>query len=588
MARSPEARVSTEAVADGLRHRSVTRATASLREMVSDLGWWPLVPIIFLAMLFELPHLIAVAQDTRGHVFVGMFWAPHDVSQYLAAMRDGAAGAWLVTDHLSGEPHAPAMIYPLYAVLGKLAVAAGIGIERAYQLAGSAARIVLLVAIYAVTGLVSQRPARRQLAFLLIAVSSGMTSFLAVLLYAVGIEVDLAGAEFNVPEVSTFLVFFTAPHLMLALALLFGIARSVVAACNGGLAGVWLTAAFVVILGFTNSFSLATVCAVLGVFGAVQFWRGALTRHGFAAIAGAFLAAGPFILYTVLVFTPDPFWGETYGRQNKTLTHPPLDLLMGYGLLAPLAALGAREFVRQPTPGRLLVLTWIVVSAVLMYLPVGFQRRFSYGLHPMLALAAAYGLPLLWRQIRMARPPVTILTRTVGTTLLGQALFGSTMFLYVFTVFGALGPSRGWVTEVDAGADRAAFQPLAMQQAGQRLAQRVGPGEIVLGHTISGNLLAGMIRGRVYAGHWVATLDFARKEREVRWFYSGSLDADRVQFLRDQGIRYVVYGPYERALGAQIPLADDQLSEALALVEETDGVRVYAVRHAATAVAPRP
>ena len=84
-------------------------------------------------LLVEIPYLVAHAQIARGLVFVGMFWSPHDFAQYAAAMREGAASAsWLVHDHLSGEPHAPALMYTFYVALGKASVMLGMQPEATF------------------------------------------------------------------------------------------------------------------------------------------------------------------------------------------------------------------------------------------------------------------------------------------------------------------------------------------------------------------------------------------------------------------------------------------------------------------------
>jgi hypothetical protein len=69
-----------------------------------------------------------------------------------------------------------------------------------------------------------------------------------------------------------------------------------------------------------------------------------------------------------------------------------------------------------------------------------------------------------------------------------------------------------------------------------------------MGSTLTGNFLAGAAPGRVYVGHWVATLDYDRKAERMRWFYGADLDHERQEFLEVSGIRYVVYGPHERRL----------------------------------------
>jgi hypothetical protein len=81
--------------------------------------------------------------------------------------------------------------------------------------------------------------------------------------------------------------------------------------------------------------------------------------------------------------------------------------------------------------------------------------------------------------------------------------------------------------------------------------------------------------GRVYVGHWVATLDFSRKQRDMAWFYRGPFDEQRRQFLTDQRINFVVYGPFERR-DAAWPGPTDAIP-GLDLVYDANGVAIYEV-----------
>ena len=54
----------------------------------------------------------------------------------------------------------------------------------------------------------------------------------------------------------------------------------------------------------------------------------------------------------------------------------------------------------------------------------------------------------------------------------------------------------------------------------------------MLGSVLTGNYLAGAAPTRVYVGHWVATLNYAQKARDVNWFYDGPLDDERRAFVR--------------------------------------------------------
>jgi hypothetical protein len=180
---------------------------------------WPPIVSLAIALLLEIPHEIALAQADHGMTFVGMFWSAHDVSQYLAAMREGAAGSWLIADHLSSEPHNPALMYGMYVLLGKVTVLLGADFERMYVLAASVGRFLLLLALCAATGLVTERDGRRRLAFCLVVFGSGLSAVLGIGANIAGERLRTAATDLNQVEVSTFLTLFTAPHLMVGLAL---------------------------------------------------------------------------------------------------------------------------------------------------------------------------------------------------------------------------------------------------------------------------------------------------------------------------------------------------------------------------------
>jgi hypothetical protein len=537
---------------------------------------WPLIVSLAITLLVEIPHQIALAQAGRDLAFVGMFWSAHDVSQYLAAMREGAAGAWLIEDHLSGEPHAPALMYGLYVLTGKLTALLGADFERMYVLAASVGRFLLMLAVYVATGLVTAHDGRRRLAFCLVVFGSGLSAVLGIGARIAGVGLPTSGTDLNQVEVSTFLALFTATHLMIGLALALGIARTVALAWDGSRAAAAGSVVMAGALGVVNPFSLATICAVLTAFGVVQLVRRRVTVTGVVTLAGVVAAAAPFLLYSLLVFTADPFWGATYGRQNKTLTDPPGELLLGFGLLVPLAIVGAWSVRRAPTSGRLLVLSWIVASVALMYLPVGFQRRFSFGLHPMLGLVAALGLRAAWARLHTCRATTGSLLRIAGAVLVGPMLFGSTFLLYAAGFAVAAGPARTVGVRPDTAS--ATFQPASLRAAGSWLSARMVADDVVLAQTLTGNFLAGMVPGRVYLGHWVATLDFARKQQEMAWFYAAPLDDERLRFLRDREIRFVVYGPHERSIGASRPDASTFGTPLLEPVYDVDGVAIYQVR----------
>jgi hypothetical protein len=70
---------------------------------------------------------------------------------------------------------------------------------------------------------------------------------------------------------------------------------------------------------------------------------------------------------------------------------------------------------------------------------------------------------------------------------------------------------------------------------------------------MTGNVLAGMLSGRVVAGHPVA-VQYERKVATLTALYQGQLTEQEIKnFLRANRASYVLEGPEERALGSMDP-----------------------------------
>lgn len=539
------------------------------RRLSPEWRWVVLVTLVALAAI-EVPYLLAYAQAARGHIFVGMFWAPHDFAQYSAAMREGAASAsWLIHDHLSGEPHPPTLMYTFYVALGKLAALLNFDFQVAFHVGEIAARGILLGSIYLFSTSALTTVGERRVALILSAFSSGLAASLAILAAVIGAPLELLTTEFHRPEVSTFVTLLAAPHLGLGLALLLLTAHGYLSSCStAGWTSPLLTGLAALGLSLTNPFSLVTLFVVL-LCHLVLLWARQSPRLCRAALSGGVivLVALPPLAHNVFVFGRDPFWSASYVRQNIQYSAAPADLALGWGVLVPLALLGLPVVLRPLTLGRSLILVWIVASLLLMYAPVGFQRRFAFGLHPMLAILAAVGLVRLWAWVGCARPFPRSLIRPAVSLGLGQALFGSTLLLY----FATLQQVRGSDNVI---ANSGLFQSTHTRRAADWLASSTGADDVLLAGVHTSNYFAGIVPGRVFVGHWVATVDFEDKERAMnRFFRADVVDAARLPFLVANNIRYVAYGPRERAIAASPPT----LSPYLNLVYENAELSIYRV-----------
>lgn len=543
--------------------RATRVASQRLHGLRADLPW--LLGIgVALAVACGLPYVVAAVAGPAGLEHIGTFWFARDFSQYQAAMRQGAQHAgWLLTDQFSAEPHAPALMYVLYVALGKLGAATGVSALALFAVCEWLGRAAILASVYWLTATFIPRGGPRLLAVALALGTLGLDAWLIpirLLLPLVGLGgvADLLPDTVNpYLEVSSFGVLLSAPHLMFGLALTLACVPLYLRAIERpGVARVATLGGAVLLLSLVHSFNTPVLASVLLVHAA---WTG---RRAWPAAVMAGAAAAPMGLYSLLLYARDPFWSGTYSVQNLMPAPAPWTLPFDYGLVLIAAPLAWSVVRTWSSDRRRLALVWIVGGLLWMYAPVPYQRRFGFGVQPMLAILAAIGLIVAhqwvarrgWGAIRRrALTYSVVLAATSTSVLVYLALIASAMTNKPVEVYL-------WTTSEATAADW--------------LAQHSSASDVILASTELANPLVGVIDGRVVHGHIVATLRSDAKKALVERFFSvDATSAERTALLRQSGATLVAFGPYERALGAS---SLDDVS-ALERVYDRDGVSVYRV-----------
>lgn len=517
------------------------------------------------SVLVVVPYLVALLRPPEGYLLARTLYYGNDLSQYLAAMGDGAAStSWLIQDHLTAEAHNPAFMYPFYVFMGKAAGIFGLPPLVVFALASALSVPALVFAAYSFSAAFAQSPKERRAALIFLILASGLGIWAAAVTSA-GSTGDSGGTGFSYDraEVSTYLLPFGPPHLTLALALLLVWGRA--------LAG-WswqrtprylgIMAISVLGVGLLNPFTLATMVALSCVHALFRWistgrfpWTEALAALMVSAVAAPLLAAN------VSTFALDPFWSLTYGRQNTTGSPPPWTLAVDFGLLLPLAVVGAlnrKVWAEQ----RALLFLWAVSLLALMYLPVPFQRRFGFGLQPALAVLGGLGMAHLSDLLRKRR----MLVFGLGLrTALAVGLFSGTMLGYVLLLMAAsgIGPLGATV-----------YEPRGNLLAAEWLASHSGEKDVLLVSTETGNYLAGRIRGRVVVGHKAGTVDYDAKEALIeRFFNPATGPAERLEVVQETKATLIFLGKRERALGGA-PLREE---DGFSLLYDANSVQIYRV-----------
>ncbi len=508
-----------------------------------------------LILLTSFPYLVGLLMETPEHVFSGFFVAVEDGNNYLAAMLQGTAGRWLFHNPYTPEPHTAAFIYVIYLVLGKLAHVFNLSLPLTLHLARSAAIPFLLIAVYRFAAYFTPWLALRRIILFLVAAGGGL-GWLWV----------LAGGEFApgamptdlwVPDASAFLTMLTFPHLVLAQASILWLAISGLRLLHHpNRKDLLSTGFFGLLISLIHPYSLPVLIGLLVLYWIWRGWQQRLLDWKpllYLGIAG--LISVPYLVYSAALFNTD-FVLNTWQEQNRVWSPHPVFYLLGFGLLCPLALIG---FLRQSSVCRRCDQTfpvlWVVVIPMLLYIPSNLQRRFLDGYQVPLALLAVCGVVSLLYQVQPRwRRRAVLLLKTIST-------FSNILLLSGFIILLMGRPSP-------------AFYSRTILEAVDWLATHGKMDAVVLAAYDTGNLLPTRALVRSFVGHGPQSVHPVAKMEQVRAFFSGAMSADaRLALLESYHIRYIFYGPSERALGNSSPGS----LLGVRLIYQQDNVQIYEV-----------
>jgi hypothetical protein len=546
---------------------------------ISRTEWrWAISVSLAVVAFSTLPYAAGYLAQTSDLHFAGGVFDLEDYHSYLARMWQGYRGEWQFRSLFTPEAHEGAYFQPFHIALGHLARLTGLGLPLTYQVARVVFGLLMLLLVYRFIARFVAPVHTRRVAFLLATTSSGV-GWLVEMVHST-LPGGISPVDFWLIDAYTFFSLFVVPHFSVAIALLlsiYGVLLRLAGAAGEASPGTSLRlqdgAAVVLLswgLGLIHPYALLLVDLVPALYLA---WRVVAERRLPVRLLVALVLMGlaqvPLLLYDYRVFSTSPIF-RAWAAQNTTVSPPPMHYLLGYGVVAFLAAWGVRPALRSCSRCPFLLL-WIVAAFGLAYLPWGLQRRFVEGVHVGLCVLAGYGLvdglmPVLARPLgRMAR-----LLRYSPRRLrwLAQAL------ILVLAALSNLYLVSGYTLAASAR-HPALFRTADEVAAVEWLHSHSEWDETVLAAYETGNWIAGTIGHRVVLGHWAETADCEVKRTQVAAFYgAGTTGAERRGLLDQWGVRYVYVGPLEQALGG----LDPAIASDLELAFSRGDVEMYRVR----------
>jgi len=534
-------------------------------------------------LLTTLPYILGFSVQGSEWRFTGFVFGIEDGNSYIAKMLTGTHGAWLFRTPYTPFDQRGVVAFLPYLLLGKLASAPGIHeqLVALFHLFRIASGVMASIAIYEFLSLFAVSMWARRFGLLLATAGGGLGWVLVVL----G-RTDWLGSlplDFISPESFGFLMFFGIPHLALARAtFIWGLVIYIKSfyqdsplrlAESMKIGLLWLATALAqpltaLVMGVVIGSHLATLAA----WNARRTWlkrspEWALWWRQVRSVVVAGLVPAPFILYTALAFTLNPFL-KLWTSQNLIRSPHPLHYFVSYGVILPFAILGVLPLMRnQPRTG-LLPIIWIVMLPALAYAPVNLQRRLPEGIWIAFIVLALAGLEARSAS-KLGVPALNGrasggVGRGSGVKLLSLPLIAlslpSSLFLY----------AGGLMTAQEPG--QPAFRPADEVEAFQYLEENSDFGEVVLSAYETGNPLPAWAPVNVVIGHGPESARLELIRPQVEQFYrSDQTEAKRLDFVRSFGIGYIFWGPNERMLGNWDPRGDDLVK----VVYDSENYRIY-------------
>jgi hypothetical protein len=475
------------------------------------LGWGAVVIV-----LSCLPYIYAYTAAPSSHTFGGFLVNYLDGNSYLAKMREGYDGDWLFRLAFTPEKQSGLLVFTLYLALGHLAKATGLPLIVVFHIARAASGLFLLTTVYRLAAEFTADRSARRWAFAIAAGGGG----LAILSLALGRSnaAQFAPVDLLVPEAFGFYSTLTNPHFCLAFALEAWAVLLVIRPTR------WNRAVLLVVLVLAG-LGIASMAPYLTPVVWVTIGAGLMFRRPLdsAALwrAGIVLgASGLLLAYEYWAMTADPVIAG-WARQNQTPSPAWLDVFLGLGLWLPMAGVGAWRAWdgRRDVPTLAALLTWLLVSLVLVFIPYALQRRFLGGIFMPLDVLAGGGVAWVWTRAGRARR-----LAAAGTILLG---FSSTalVLLALFSAPATADPKMYLTFDETAGL-------LWLDAQGLH-------GDIVLADSRLGLFVPGWTGARSVYGHPMETLDAAAKRAEVDNYYAHGDAA----LLQRYSVRFVLGGP---------------------------------------------
>jgi hypothetical protein len=472
--------------------------------------------------IINAPIIYFYNTDNTDLLFLGRRVANNeDTYRYVSFIEQAKQNRNLFENLYTTEPQEPNLLRPSYQVIGKLARAFNVSSIAAYHVSRIILSLLFYFVLFRFITLFFDDSIKRVAAFFTVSLASGF------------------GTIDWIPGAVTFLSLGEAPHFILSQVLL--------------LIGLYflLTEHLYILAPLPLFFlSLERPCYVLVIAPTVLVsfvW----SKKGFVKGMLPALLSSPGIIYRFVELRTNPAFAS-WQAQNALISPSPNDYLLGFGLLVPLAILGVESFTKEESLKHKLILSWVFMTAAMIYAPVSFQRSMVEGVHIPVAILAAVGLSVLSKTRKRLAIVVLVLLPVFS-------------ILSIYKDMRAIGdPSNRHYFFMD----RDEYEAVSW------LGSHTTDKDVILANTDYGNLIPGFVARKTYIGHSIQTINLSGKIELVNSFLLEKNALIAWSFLYSNKITHIFLGKNDAMARYGF---HPQTLDFLTVVYSKKGVRIYGV-----------
>ncbi|MEN8375010.1 MAG: hypothetical protein ABFS34_06120 [Gemmatimonadota bacterium] len=354
--------------------------------LIAPREWrWILAAAGAVTAFSAIPYLVAWTLTPPGHVWMGTTHNGVDTAVHWSWIVQARDGSFFLSNLFAAEPDSGRFVHLWAWGIGTVAAAARTPYAVVYHLARLLFTFTSVVLVYRLAAYVVPQTEPRRWATAVVAAGAGL-----------GWLVGLSGAPFGSadlvqPEVVTFLALYSSGLFAFSITLFLLALTSLLEAERTGRTRDAIVAGLALLLLINvHTYDAVPLVVIVGahlVIGRLRHGRFSTRLLRAAGIAAA--VAAPAAAWMLWYLSTDAVF-----QLRAAVPTPSLPLghyLLGFGLLIPLAVIGARTEGAERDMVVLLV-AWAFLQLGLGYLPVGLQRKLLMGVHIPVALLAGLGM----------------------------------------------------------------------------------------------------------------------------------------------------------------------------------------------------